>query len=230
MNARHIIATGAVAAATVLAIPVGTAGAQTPTTCLLHVHPWDSMSRRLEVVHADGTVEVLLSVQDNRTTIDSPTFEIASSVRRVHWTWNRAAGAWRVDLGVAPGCQMEQYPFWQDGSHPASLSMSVGQVPTTTTAPPEATTTTAPPVTTTAPPTTSTTAGPTGTTRPAPIDVQRVTPTSVVDSPAAPAAPMLPATGRRTWPQVRLSLALVVVGVAALQLARIMQQDEEMGR
>lgn len=234
MNAHKFAAAALLGVATATAIPTGTSGAQTaPTTCMVHVHPWDDMSRRLEVVHADGRTEVLLSVQDNRTTLGGErTFEVAATVRRIHWTWNRAAGAWRVDLGVGPGCAMEPYPFWQGGEHQPSLSMTVGQVPTTTTAPPATTTTrpttttTAPPppVTTTAPAPTTTTPGATAT------SVVRVTP-----PPATPGEPIvvptgtiLPVTGRRTWAQVRLSIALALAGVAFLQLAQIMRQDNEM--
>lgn len=218
-------------------ISTGPAGAQSaPTTCLLHVHPWDDMSRRLEVVTPTGT-QVLLSVQDNRTTLGGErTFELNADVTRVHWTWNRAAGDWRVDLGVAPGCAMDPYPYWTDGSHPASLSMTVGQVPTTTTQAPTTTTTAPVPTTTTPPvtrttgptPTTSTTVATPGatTTAPAPLTAQRVTPAPTTE--VVTTAPQLPATGRRTWPQVRLALGLMAVGVAAIAMSVIMRQDDEL--
>lgn len=218
-------------------IPTGTAIAQNAaTTCLVHVHPWDDMSRRLEVVHADGSTQVLLSVQDNRTTLGGPqTFEVDATVTEVRWVWVRASSSWKTVLDVAPGCQMEPYPYWQGGEHPPSISMSVGQVvTTTTTAAP--TTTTAAQVTTTTAPTTSTTAAPppaTTTTAPQPLTTLRTTPIPAACAadacqPALTRAPRLPETGRRTWPQVRLSLGLLAVGVAALQLARVMQQDEEL--
>lgn len=236
MNAHKIIAACLLGLAAVT-IPTGASGAQSaPTSCLLTVQPFDDISRKLVVEYADGRTQTLLTVQDNRTTLGGPrTFEVDADVTRINWAWNRQAGEWRVSLAVGPGCAMEAYPYWTHGEHQPSLSMTVGQVPTTTTVAP--TTTTAPPATTstTAPPPTSTTAAPaTTTTAPQPLTAQRWTPIPVecADDACQPQltptpARRLPETGRNTWPQVRLTLALVALGVAALQLARVMQQDDE---
>lgn len=222
MNPAAILAAAATAATITLGAGSYVGAAEVaPATCLLAVHPWDGLSRRLEVETTAGT-QVLLSVQDNRTPLGGERiFELnASTIRRVNWTWNRQAGAWRVSLAVGLGCEMEPYPFWQHGEHEPSLSMAVGAVPTTTT--------TAPTTTTTAEIATTTTVLAPVTTEPQPQTAQRVTPAPTTSTTEVAArAPQLPATGRHTWPQVRLTLALVAAGVACLQLARVMQQDDE---
>lgn len=60
----------------------------------------------------------------------------------------------------------------------------------------------------------------------APLAAQRVT--SAPTAEVVTTAPQLPATGRRTWAQVRLSIALALAGIGCLAVAKVWEQDEEL--
>lgn len=204
----------AVAATVALgAIAPTVAEAATPT-CTIAVHPWDGVSRKLEVVHAGGRVERLIDRQGRPHMLPDGgiSFAVAATVVEVRWVL--LDGGWKERLPVASGCQLGAYH--SAPGHGPSLSMRANFVATTTTAP--ATTTTSSTTTstttstpTTVPPTTTTTTSSSSTVGTL-GDVQLAPPTSL--------ARQLPATGASSGLLALIGGCLAGAGAAILASLR----------